>query len=153
MSLSEIRNFIEIDGRTATGGQPSEAQLRDARAQGFEAILNLAPDGLETSLAEEANLVAALGMRYHHIPVMWSNPRPEDLDAFMRTMDALTGRRVLIHCQANFRVTAFYGIYAVRRLGWAEQQASDLIDSVWARQPGAMDETWRAFIADGMARR
>ena len=57
MSVGDIYNFIEIDGSTATAGQPSEAQFRALRDAGYEVVVNLAPDGLETSLPDERGLL------------------------------------------------------------------------------------------------
>ena len=43
MSIADIYNQIRVDDRIATAGQPSADQLQDARAEGFEAVINLAP--------------------------------------------------------------------------------------------------------------
>ena len=149
MSVGEIFNFIEIDPSTGTAGQPTEAQFGELREAGYEAVVNLAPDGLDTSLPDEAALVRGLGMEYHHIPVPWTEPSRAQLDQFAALMDRLAGRRVLIHCQGNYRVTAFYALYATSRLGWSADQADVLINRIWTSHPGfEMDETWRGFIAE-----
>jgi uncharacterized protein (TIGR01244 family) len=153
MSVSEIYNFIEIDPSIGSSGQPTEAQFRELSEAGYEAVINLAPDGLDTSLPGEAELVRALGMEYHHIPVQWTDPRRDQLDRFEALMDRLGGRRVLIHCQGNYRVTAFYALYAGAKLGWSQDRADALIDRIWTSHPGVeMDETWRAFIVEGRHR-
>jgi uncharacterized protein (TIGR01244 family) len=149
MSVGDIYNFVEIDPSTGTAGQPTEVQFGELREAGYEAVINLAPDGLDTSLPDEAELVRALGMEYHHIPVQWTEPGHAQLDQFAGLMDRLSGRRVLIHCQGNYRVTAFYALYAGDRLGWTTDRADALIDRIWSSHPGfEMDETWRSFIAE-----
>lgn len=149
MSVSEIYNFIQIDPSIGTAGQPTEAQFAALAEAGYEAVVNLAPDGLDTSLPDEAGLVRALGMEYHHIPVPWTAPHRDQLDQFAALMDRLAERRVLVHCQGNYRVTAFYALYAGARLGWSTDQADALIDRIWTSHPGfEMDETWRGFIAE-----
>jgi hypothetical protein len=57
-------------------------------------------------------------------------------------MDAHKDETVLVHCAANYRVTAFIGLYRVLRLGWAADKAFEPMRSVW--EP---DEVWKAFIA------
>jgi hypothetical protein len=75
--------------------------------------------------------------------------RRDQLDQFAALMDRLAERRVLVHCQGNYRVTAFYALYASVRLGWSTDQADALIDRIWTSHPGfEMDETWRNFIAE-----
>jgi uncharacterized protein (TIGR01244 family) len=148
MSVTDIYNFIAIDDRLATAGQPSEDQFRAARGAGYEVVINLAPDGLDTSLPDERGLLESLGIEYHHIPVPWNEPRLDQLERFGAVMDDTAGRRTLVHCQANYRVTAFYALYAQARQGWSEAEADSLIKRIWASRPGyAMDDTWKAFIA------
>jgi protein tyrosine phosphatase (PTP) superfamily phosphohydrolase (DUF442 family) len=153
MSVTEIYNFIQLDPATATSGQPSADQFRAARAAGYDVVINLAPDGLPTSLPDEAGLLAELGIAYHHIPVPWAAPDLTQLDRFCAVMETVAGSQKLIHCQANFRVTAFYALYAMAKLGWSRAQAEELIDRIWSSRPGfQMDEIWQAFVGAGMAR-
>ena len=65
-------------------------------------------------------------MSYYYIPVQWNNPTDADFDEFDRALSRLPADRVLIHCAANFRVTAFYSLYAQQRLGWSEARADDV---------------------------
>jgi uncharacterized protein (TIGR01244 family) len=153
MGVSDIYNFIQIDEFVATAGQPSEAQFREAREAGYEVVINLAPDGLETSLPEERELLAALGIDYHHMPVAWAEPRLDQLEQFEALMASVAGRRTLIHCQANYRVTAFFALYAQAQRGWSDAQANALIDRIWAsRADYAMDDTWKNFVATARQR-
>lgn len=143
MSSSEIFNYLPIDERIATAGQPTEDQLREAAAEGFTAIINLAPVNPPYTPEDEAGLALSLGMNYVHIPVDWNNPTDDDFTAFETAMNRLSAEKVLIHCAANFRVTAFYSLYARKHLGWTEEQAQALRDIIWAndRYP-----VWQAFI-------
>ncbi len=50
---------------------------------------------------------------------------------------------MLIHCAANFRVTAFYSLYAQKHLGWSPAQAADFRASIWA---GSDYVIWNNFI-------
>jgi uncharacterized protein (TIGR01244 family) len=121
MSLSDIYNFVQIDQRTATAGQPSAAQFSEIARAGYEVVINLAPDGLQTSLADERALLSDLGLEYHHIPVAWDSPRFSDLDQFETLMDSLAERSTFIHCQANYRVSAFFALYAMAKLNWSDR--------------------------------
>jgi protein tyrosine phosphatase (PTP) superfamily phosphohydrolase (DUF442 family) len=149
MSTIEIRNVVRVDEKTVTGGQPTGDQLREAASEGVQAVINLATLEARTAALDEAGLVQSLGLQYHHIPVVWDNPQPADFDAFTRTMHSLSGQHVLIHCAANFRVTAFYGLYAMQSLGWTEAQADALRARVWQHHQYPV---WEAFILDMKAR-
>lgn len=106
------------------------------------------PDGLETSLAGEDVLLESLGIAYHHIPVNWADPRIEELERFEALMGSLAGKRTLIHCRANYRVTAFYAMYATAKLDWDDARADALMDRIWrAREDYEMDANWKNFIA------
>lgn len=149
MSTHDIHNVVRVDEMTLTGGQPTEDQLRAVAAEGGQAVINLATFDPRYSLPDEAGLVQALGLHYHHLPVVWDNPQPADFEAFAEAMSALTGQHVFIHCAANFRVTAFYGLYAMRSLGWTEAQADALRARVWGKSAYPV---WEAFIKDMKAR-
>ncbi|WP_374687765.1 protein tyrosine phosphatase family protein, partial [Promineifilum sp.] len=110
MSTEGIFNYVKVNDRLSTAGQPTEEQLRDLAADGFTAIINLVPVNPPYTPADEAGLARELGMAYHYIPVDWNNPTDEDFAAFERAMAAAAGDKTLIHCAANFRVTAFYAL-------------------------------------------
>lgn len=144
MTTGEIYNHIKVNDRLITGGQPTAEQLRDAAAEGFTAVINLYPENPPYSLDGEGELVRLLGMDYVHIPVEWGNPTDADLAAFEVAMKRLAGEKVLVHCAANFRVTAFYSLYARRHLGWTDKQAEVFRAQIWA---GSDYPIWEAFIA------
>ncbi len=143
MSIQDIRNFHKVNDQIITGGQPTEEQLRAVAAEGAKAVINLATIDPRYSLPDEAGLVQSLGMSYHHIPVEWENPKESDFDAFENVMQQLLDQKILIHCVANFRVTAFYSLYALKNLGWTEAQADAFRASVWA---GSNYPIWEKFI-------
>jgi uncharacterized protein (TIGR01244 family) len=141
-SIADTRNFRCIDESLLTAGQPNEEQLEDAARQGVKVVVNLAlHDDPRYSLRDEAGSVRALGMQYVHIPVQFTSPTEENLRAFVAAMDAHKGEKTLVHCAANFRVTAFIGLYRVIREGWTVEKAFEPMRSVW--EP---DEVWKAFI-------
>jgi uncharacterized protein (TIGR01244 family) len=149
MSIDEIYNAREVDDHLLTSGQPSEEQLRAAAAAGFETVANLAPHHAKNALPDEAGLVHALGMTYHHLPVVFANPTAGDFAAFEQVMAELPpDSRTLLHCAANFRVSAFYGLYAVKHLGWSVEQAEAFRASVW---DATEYPVWEAFISQVLA--
>jgi len=139
----EIYNCRPVDARLTTSGQPSEEQLAALAGEGFEVVINLALHDIpQYSLRDEPGLVRSLGMAYVHIPVQFTDPTEADLLAFFAAMDLHQHRKVLIHCAANKRVTAFLGLHRVLRQGWPPAEAFALMRSVWEPDP-----VWSAFIA------
>lgn len=148
MSTNDIYHYLKVSDRLVTGGQPTAGQLRDAAAEGFTAVINLATTNPPYSLDGEGELVESLGLEYVHIPVDWNNPTDTDFAAFEAAMTRLEGEKVLIHCAANFRVTAFYSLYARKHLGWSDEQAGAFRAQIWA---GSDYPIWEAFISNHMA--
>ena len=141
--LCEAKNFREADSRLSTAGQPTEEQLASAAVHGVQVVINLAPhDDPRYSLQDERGCVEGCGMIYVHIPVQFAAPTETDLLAFFDAMDVYRERRILVHCAANYRVTAFVGLYRVARQGWSSGEAFDLMRTVW--EP---NEVWTNFIA------
>jgi len=147
-SLSETRNFRQVGESLLTAGQPNEAQLADAARQGVKVVINLAlHNDPRYSLDDEAGCVRGLGMDYVHIPVQFNAPTEENLRAFIAAMDAHKGEKILVHCAANYRVTAFVGLYRVLCEDCAADKAFEPMRSVW--EP---DVVWKQFIANMLQR-
>ena len=147
-ALSDARNFRHVDDKLLTAGQPNEEQLADAAAQGCTVVINLAlHNDPRYSLRDEAATVRHLGMDYVHIPVAFNAPVEENLVAFCDAMDVHAGEKVLVHCAANYRVTAFVGLYRAIRLQLPLEEAFEPMRSVW--EP---DGVWESFIGDMLAK-
>lgn len=142
MSTQEIYNYRKVNDQIITGGQPNEGQLKSAADEGITTIVNLAPLE-ENPLPDEAGLVKSLGMVYHHIPVDWKAPKDSDFEAFERVMQEQSQGKILIHCAANYRVTAFYSLYGLKHLGWTEAQADEFRASIWQ---GSDQPVWETFV-------
>ena len=141
MELESIRNFVSLGAKLATAWQPTEAQLAAVRSHGFEVVVNLGTMDPRYCLLGEADIVAALGMAYHHIPVDFQNPTEQDFGQFCAVMEELKDAPVHVHCIANYRVSAF--LYRYRRdvLGADEAQARAEMEDVW--QPNGV---WAKFV-------
>jgi uncharacterized protein (TIGR01244 family) len=146
--VSHIYNYRQVDDCLSTSGQPTEAQLREVAADGFSVIINLAlHNDPRYSLPDEPGLARSLGLTYVHIPVQFDNPTEEDLFAFFDAMDVHRDSRILVHCAANKRVTAFMGLYRAIRNKWEPEQAFALMQTVWEPDP-----VWSSFIASMLAK-
>ncbi len=148
MTIAEARNFRRVTDRLLTCGQPDEAQLASARGSGVQVVINLAlHDDPRYSLRDEHGTVESLGMTYVHIPVQFGAPTEEDLLTFFAAMDAHRDDTLLVHCGANYRVSAFLGLYNAIRLGQPRLDAFALMNTVW--RP---DAVWARFIEDMMSK-
>jgi protein tyrosine phosphatase (PTP) superfamily phosphohydrolase (DUF442 family) len=154
-NFSHIRNFRQVTPALATSGQPKEDDLKAIADAGYEVVINLAlHNDPRYSLADEAGTVAALKMTYIHIPVQFDNPTVENMDTFFDAVDQHKHRKLWVHCAANYRVTAFVGLYRVVREGWERDRAFELMNSVWQPQeyPHAY-AVWTAFIERQLAQK
>jgi protein tyrosine phosphatase (PTP) superfamily phosphohydrolase (DUF442 family) len=137
-----IYNWVRLDDRISTSGQPDEAHLAGLAANGVRHIVNLGLHSHERALPDEAASVAALGMAYHHRPVDFANPTEDDFAWFVQTVEALKGEAVHIHCIANYRVSAFFYRYQRDHLGMDEAAARAAMDALWTPEG-----VWEDFIA------
>jgi len=141
--VTDIYNYLTIDDGLATSGQPSVDELGAAAADGVEVVINLAlHDDPRYSLPDEARTVSSLGMTYVHIPVQFDRPLEEELVAFCDAMDEHRGRKILVHCAANKRVTSFLGLYRVIRHHWDTDRAFAPMNEIWEPNPA-----WASFIS------
>jgi len=149
MSVEDSYNFRRIDDRLTTSGLLSAEQLGDLHHEGYEAVINLMPDG-ENSVPDEARIVRDQGLDYVYIPVAFDAPTGADLDAFTDAMDARSDGKVHVHCFANYRVSAFCSLYALRRGLCTDAEADEMVQSVW---DPAEFPAWMEFITEEGRRR
>jgi protein tyrosine phosphatase (PTP) superfamily phosphohydrolase (DUF442 family) len=143
--MSSIYNFLRISDGLSCSGQPRETQLSTIAADGYMVVINLGlADGMY-ALNDEAQSVKQLRMVYHHIPVLFDNPQRDDLTAFIAVMNQHKGEKILVHCAANYRASAFTGLYLFYLNELDENGALSLIEEVW--QP---DGIWEQFIEESI---
>ena len=138
-----IYNYIEYSPTFASSGQPTEAQLQAQRADGVERVIYIAFSDQEHSLPNEDRIAKSLGLNYVHIPVDWTAPQPGEYYQFASAMAVQPERKTLLHCQANFRASAFAMLYRVLELGVPLAQAKADMNSVWVP-----NTAWTRFILD-----
>lgn len=140
-ALLGIRNYRLVDEGLASSGQPDRDQLSAIAAAGYEIVINLALPTSDGAIAEEGALVAALGMSYVHIPVLWEAPRLADVLLFCATMQALRDRKIWVHCAYNMRVSCFLYLYRKHCLNLPDETARHPMCELW--QP---DGAWAELI-------
>ena len=148
--LEKIYNFLPLSERLLTSGMPTADQLADASKSGVQVVINLAMPDSERALPNEPSIVEALGMHYIGIPVQWERPTPRNLEDFMDAMDAHKDAKLLVHCQANYRVTGFVTLYRVLRLGWSQADAFKDLRLIWNPDEYPV---WKKFIQDNLPER
>lgn len=136
-----VYNFRRLSPTVTTSGQPSEAQFAAIRDAGIKTVINLAQTDSPRALPDQPGTLAALGLRYIHIPVDFKNPTEADFVRFREVIDGIGDAPVHIHCAANYRVSAFLYRYRRTVLGWTNEQARRDLDAIWTP-----DEIWQDFI-------
>jgi protein tyrosine phosphatase (PTP) superfamily phosphohydrolase (DUF442 family) len=139
--LSDASNYRQYSESLSSSGQPTAEQLQDAAEQGFERIVYLAFTDNHSAIEDEDRVVKQLGMDYIHIPIDFDQPTLADFDLFERSMGEIDTAKTLVHCQVNFRASAFSFLYRVLAEDVAILEAKNDLDSVWVP-----NEVWYLFI-------
>lgn len=141
IKAEDILNYREYSPLFASAGQPTPVQLEALRDRGFERVIYIAFSNNPNALANEDQLVKALGMDYLHIPVDWIKPTARDFYTFADAMQRDTQMKTLLHCQINARATVFSFLYRVIYEGTSVAEAKADMNTVW--KP---NEVWRDLI-------
>jgi uncharacterized protein (TIGR01244 family) len=131
VEVEHAYNYRKVDEQLVTSGLLSEQQLTALEGQGFLCVINLLPQDNEYALSAEPALIAAQSLNYFYIPVDFKAPTEQDFAAFTSAMEQCEGSKTLVHCAANYRVSAFYSLYALQKGRWTEQQADEWVSSLW----------------------
>jgi uncharacterized protein (TIGR01244 family) len=136
----------QLSDKVAVGGQPTVDDLRELRAQGFFAVVNLRTAGeAGQPLSPEAEGFAAqeAGLFYRHLPVAI----PEiDSDHVRRLRDAIEAAPglVYVHCGAGQRACAL-SLLATSTPG---SQGGDLLARAEATGLPVTDERLAGFVRE-----
>lgn len=127
---------------------PTAEQVKEIAYNNVHVVINLALKTSEGAIPDEDRLVESLGMKYIHIPVEWTNPTPQNLNDFFAAMQLHHDQKIHVHCQANYRASAFIMLYRVLRLGWKKEEAIAIMERMWNPEDFPV---WQKFIDDQLA--
>ncbi|HEX5838968.1 MAG TPA: protein tyrosine phosphatase family protein [Anaerolineales bacterium] len=147
--MKGIYHYLELTENLLTSGMPTAEQMKEAAEAGVQVVVNLALATSQGALPEEEKLVQSLGMKYIHIPVEWNNPTRQNLDDFFTTLESHPDEKMLVHCQANYRVTCFVTLYRILRQGWDKDEAFAVMNKMWNPEDFPV---WQQFIDENLAR-
>ena len=88
-----------------------------------------------------------MGIKYIHIPVEFGSPKIEEYQEFVSVLNKNKKSKVLVHCAANKRVSAFIAIYRILSLGWKKEKAIRELERIW--KP---NKIWESFIEEQLTR-
>ena len=106
-----MTDFRHVTDELSVAPQISVADVAQAKAQGFAAIVCNRPDGEEPgqpSAAEIADAARAAGLAYTHIPVRGA-PGPAEVEAMHQAVDDAEGP-VLAYCRSVTRSITTWSI-------------------------------------------
>lgn len=140
-------NVVEISPRLTTSGQPSAAALANLSAQGYQAVIYLAPPTVGDAVRDEPLIVARQGITFVNLPVRFDRPGEPDFEAFSGLLSALAGRKVLVHCQVNMRASTFVFLHRVLVAKEDPRAAWEAVTRVWSP-----DGPWKALVRQLLAK-
>jgi protein tyrosine phosphatase (PTP) superfamily phosphohydrolase (DUF442 family) len=143
VELAGIPAYVEYSPTFSSSGQPTAAQLQLLKEKGFQRIAYIAYTDHEKSLPAEDRLVKELGMDYLQVPVDWNAPAKSDFYLFAGAVQKEPSKRTLLHCQVNYRASAFAFLYRVVYDDVPIAKAKRDLNQIW--KP---NETWRKLIFD-----
>ena len=147
--MKDIYNYLYYHDKLSSSGMLTPEQMKEAAQAGVQLVINLAPHDVPGAIHGEPRLVKSLGMEYIHIPVNWNTPTRNGLNVFMDAMDAHRDKKIHVHCEANFRASAFILMYRILRLGWKPEDAFAVMHSIWDEDAYPV---WKMFIDDALKR-
>jgi uncharacterized protein (TIGR01244 family) len=146
--MKDIYNYLSLNENLSSSGMLTAEQMREVAEAGVNVVINLALKTSPGALPDEAQVVQSLGMKYIHVPVEWDNPTQQNLEDFFRAMDTHKNQKVHVHCQANYRATAFITLYRVLREGWKKEDAIPVMEKMWSPEDFPV---WQKFIEENLS--
>jgi protein tyrosine phosphatase (PTP) superfamily phosphohydrolase (DUF442 family) len=136
-------NVVVVTPNLVTAGQPDRESLLKLKAEGYAAVISLAPGNTADAVTDEGEILKAQGIEYVHVPIPWQSPETSHLEATAAALNRYKGRKVLVHCQMNMRASAVTFLYRViyakddPAAAWAD------VKKVWTPK-----DQWAKFVDD-----
>ncbi|MCW5590883.1 MAG: protein tyrosine phosphatase family protein [Burkholderiales bacterium] len=124
-------NLVQATATIFTSGQPPAKSLEGLKAQGFEAVVYLAPPTVQDAVRDEGKIVGSQGIVFVNIPIVFDKPSERDFETFAAVMKALEGRKVLVHCQVNLRASTMTFLYRAIVLKESPDEAWKAVERIW----------------------
>lgn len=131
--------------------QPTEAELKVLRDEGFVGVVNLRHDGEpEQPLrpADEGALVGGIGMDYLHVGVGGQPLTEPVVGAVCDFLDAHAGQKVLVHCRKGGRAAALVLLHRARTEGWTAAEAIERGKAIGLAVDGPLRTLVENYLAD-----
>ena len=109
--------FARVGDDMLISGQPTEAALRELKAQGVTTVVNLrSPPEMAKVNFDEAALVKALGMTYVYLPVRGDSAFPYSPGTVAKLSAAIgqSKGKVLLHCTVAWRASHLWAAYLIQ---------------------------------------
>ncbi|HMB05145.1 MAG TPA: protein tyrosine phosphatase family protein [Isosphaeraceae bacterium] len=116
----------EITHEITVADQPTEADLKSLKDEGYVGVVNLRNDGepeQPMSTAEEGEKVRALGMDYLHYGVGSAPLSEQGVASVCDFLDQHGRGKVLVHCRKGSRAAALVLLHQAKTQGWGPDEA------------------------------
>jgi protein tyrosine phosphatase (PTP) superfamily phosphohydrolase (DUF442 family) len=127
-------NVVVIDAKLVTSGQPAASALAGLKAEGFEAVVYLAPSSVSDAVKDEAAILSRQGIEFVHIPIPFGAPTEAHFKAVSAALTRLKDKKVLVHCQVNMRASTMVFLHRVLQRGEPPSGAYEAVTRVWSPQ-------------------
>ena len=145
--ISTVLNYQEINPNLVSGGQISYEQIATLPESGIDLVINLTKNPSDV-MAREGYEITQLGIDYVHIPVAWSAPTRADYQLFEQILKSAKNQKVLVHCDANYRASAFIYLFQRLALKVPANEAQNTLETIWPASAWQEYPQWQSFIND-----
>ncbi len=124
ISIRGVHNAGKINEHLYRGSQPSLSDLSELKKLGITTVIDLRAGSPQTAEQERIR-VAAMGMRFHHIPIGgFSTPTNSDLLHFFQILHDSQSQIVFVHCEfGRDRTGVMIAAYRIAFENWSSDQA------------------------------
>ena len=89
---AEPRNYAKIDDKLSRSAQPLKEDFQWLKEQGVTDIINFRTMVVGGVDFDEESEVLKLGMKYHNIPSITRNPKPENINKFLALVEEIKNK-------------------------------------------------------------
>ena len=144
-----MNTMREVTHQITVADQPTEADLKFLKDEGYVGVVNLRNDGepqQPMSTAEEGEKVRALGMDYLHYGVGAAPLAEQGVASVCDFLDKHAQGKVLVHCRKGSRASALVLLHQAKTYGWGPEEALQNGNAMGLAVEGGLKPMVQTFI-------
>lgn len=140
MFVHNIDKFTMLSETLAISGQPSASQFEFIKTAGYQLIIRVKIEEVESPIVDERTVVLEQGMLYEEVSISFNNPTKSAFEQISSILNQYENLNIYVHCTMGYCTSGLLLPYLMIYKNYSMDEA---LKKVTVQH---FNKTWRTFI-------